>query len=79
MLGPVRHPVNRAWRHAELVLQHAPDPERDGIEMRVDANAASAQIFGAHDVGVQADHEAAMIESAMRKNRDRGDGHPAAL
>jgi hypothetical protein len=79
VLGAVRHPADRAWRHAEFVLQHAPDPERDWIEMRMDTDTATAQIFGADDIGVQADHDAAMIESAMRENRDRGNPHPAAL
>jgi hypothetical protein len=79
MLGAIRDPVDRAWRHVELVLQDAPDPERDGIEMRMDADPAPAQIFGAHDVGVETDHDAAMIESAMRKNRYRCDRRPAAL
>ena len=46
MLGAIRDPVDQARRHAELVLQHAAYPERDGIEMRMDADTAPAQIFG---------------------------------
>ena len=61
------------------MLQQTADPERDGIEMPMHADAAPAQIFGAHDVGVHAHHDATMIEPAMRKHRDRGNRRSSAL
>lgn len=47
--------------------------------MGVDTNTALAQIFGAHDIGVEAYQDAAMVESAMKENWNRGDWHSPAL
>src|SRR6516225_87722 len=79
MLGAVGNPVNRVWRDPELMLEQAAHPERDGVEMGMDANTASAEILGAVNAGIDTHHDAAMIEAAMGKNRDRCDRCAATL
>jgi hypothetical protein len=61
------------------MLEQAAHPERDGVEMGMDANMAPAEIFGPLNVGIDTHHDAAMIETAMGKNRDRRDRCAAAL
>ena len=79
IFGPVRDPVNLARRQRVLMLQQAANPERNGIEMPMDADAATAQIFRSRNIGIHAYHDAAMIESAMRKYRNRSDRRAAAF
>ena len=47
--------------------------------MPMDADAAAAQILRAQYVRVPVNHDAAMIEAPMRKDRDGGDRHATAL
>src|SRR6516164_3441483 len=79
MFGAVGNPVNRVWRDSELMLEQAAHPERDGVEMGVDANTTPAEILGAVNTGIKTHHDAAVIEAAVGKNRDRYDRRAAAL
>ena len=73
--------LERARRHAVLVLQHAAHPERHRIEVGAHADRFSGEVFGSLNTACGVDQQIAVAELAVGKNRDRAERraarHPA--